>query len=58
MTSYQAITTARALMTDPGSSRGVMWFTYVPAIPYGVLLPDETALRDTSETAVNSRGIG
>jgi adenylate cyclase len=26
-----------------------MWFTYVYAIPYGVLLPDQTALRDTAE---------
>jgi adenylate cyclase len=45
----QAITTARALATDPGTLGGVMWFTYVPAIPYGVLLPDATALRDTAE---------
>ncbi|MFZ1175549.1 MAG: cyclase, partial [Mycobacterium sp.] len=45
----QAITTARALMTDPGTLGGVMWFTYVPAIPYGVLVPDATALRDTAE---------
>jgi adenylate cyclase len=26
-----------------------MWFTYIPAIPYGVLVPDETTLRDTAE---------
>ena len=45
----QAITTARALLTDPGTLGGVMWFTYVPAIPYGVLVPDATALRDTAE---------
>jgi adenylate cyclase len=45
----QAITTARALLADPGTLGGVMWFTYVPAIPYGVLLPDEAALRDTAE---------
>ena len=45
----QAIT-ARALLTDPGTIAGVMWFTYVHAIPYGVLLPDATALRDTAET--------
>jgi adenylate cyclase len=44
----QAIT-ARALMTDPATFGGVMWFTYVPAIPYGVLLPDTIALRHTAE---------
>ena len=45
----RSIATARALLTDPGTLGGVMWFTYVPAIPYGVLLPDATALRDTAE---------
>ncbi len=45
----QAITTARALLTDPGTLAGVMWFTYVYAIPYGVLAPGATALRDTAE---------
>jgi adenylate cyclase len=45
----QSITMARALMTDPGTHGGVMWFTYVYAIPYGVLLPDATALRHTAE---------
>jgi adenylate cyclase len=28
----------------------LVWFTYVTAIAYGVLLPDATALRDTAET--------
>ncbi|OBH71235.1 cyclase [Mycobacterium mantenii] len=45
----QAITTARALLTDPGSLGGVMWYTYAPAILHGVLLSDATALRDTEE---------
>src|SRR5262249_19701670 len=45
----QALTTASALATDPGTFGGVMWFTYIPAIPYGVLVPDATALRDTAE---------
>jgi adenylate cyclase len=45
----QSIATARALMTDPGTHGGVMWFTYVYAIPYGVLRPDATALRNTAE---------
>ncbi len=35
--------------TDPGSLAGVLWFTYVPAIPYGVLVPDAAILRDTAE---------
>jgi adenylate cyclase len=45
----RAIATARALMTDPGALGGVMWFTYVPAIMYGVLLSDEAALSGTAE---------
>jgi adenylate cyclase len=45
----QAISAARTLLTDPGSIGGVMWFTYVYAIPYGVLVPDMTALRETAE---------
>jgi adenylate cyclase len=45
----QSIATTRALMTDPGTYGGVIWFTYVYAITYGVLLPDATALRDTAE---------
>ncbi len=45
----QAIATARAVLNDAGSLGGVMWFTYVYAIAYGVLLPDVTALRDTAE---------
>jgi adenylate cyclase len=45
----QAIDAGRALMTDPGTLGAVMWFTYVPAIPYGVLTPDATVLRNTAE---------
>jgi adenylate cyclase len=45
---HQAITMARA--SDPITRAGVMWFTYVTAIGYGVLLPDATALRDTADT--------
>jgi adenylate cyclase len=45
----QAIATARAITTDPGTLAGVMWFTYVPTIPYGVLVPDATALRATAD---------
>jgi adenylate cyclase len=43
----QAVTMARAV--DPMTLAAVMWFTYITAIPYGVLLPDATALRDTAE---------
>jgi adenylate cyclase len=45
----QALATSSALATDPGTFGGVMWFTYVYAIAYGVLLPDATALCDTAE---------
>lgn len=45
----RAIATGRTLRADPGTICGILWFTYVPAIPYGVLLPDATVLRETSE---------
>lgn len=45
----QAIVTMRALLADPGTLGGVIWFTYVYAISYGVLLPGAEALRDTAE---------
>jgi adenylate cyclase len=45
----QSIATPRALMTDPATHGSAVWFTYVYAIPYGVLLPDAIALRDTAE---------
>jgi adenylate cyclase len=44
---HQAIEMARA--SDPMTLAGVAWFTHVTAIPYGVLLPDAAALRDTAE---------
>jgi adenylate cyclase len=44
---HQAIAVARA--SDSITLAGVMWFTYVTAIPYGVSLPDATALRDTAD---------
>jgi adenylate cyclase len=40
---------AMARAADPISLAGVIYYTYVHAIPYGVLLPDATALRDTAE---------
>jgi adenylate cyclase len=45
---HEAAGMARAV--DPITRAGVMWFTYVHAIPNGVLLADATALRDTAET--------
>jgi adenylate cyclase len=45
---HQAVAMARA--ADPTTLAGVMWFTYVIAIPYGALLPDATTLRDTADT--------
>jgi adenylate cyclase len=43
----QAVAMARAV--DPISLAGVIYYTYVPAIPSGALLPDATALRDTGD---------
>jgi adenylate cyclase len=45
---HQAIAMARAV--DPITRAAVMWHTHITAIPYGVLLPDATALRDTADT--------
>ena len=43
----QAVAMARA--ADPISLAGVIYYTYVLAIPGGVLLPDATALRETAD---------
>jgi len=43
----QAVAMARAV--DPISLAGVIYYTYVPAIPSGALLPDATAVRDTGD---------
>ena len=43
-----AVEMTRAL--DPQMRAGVLWWTYIVAIPSGVLLPDATALRETAET--------
>ena len=42
--------TAIAQNVNPLTRQAVTFYTYVLAIPYGVLLPDATALRDTAET--------
>jgi adenylate cyclase len=44
----QAVAMARAV--DPTTLSGVMYCTYAFAIPYGAVLPDATALRDTADT--------
>src|SRR6201997_2406613 len=43
----QAVAIARA--ADPVTLAGVIYYTYVLAIPYGALLPDATALRETAD---------
>jgi adenylate cyclase len=53
---HQAVAMARAY--DPISLAGVMWFTYVIAIPCGALLPDATTLRDTAELLVTAEQSG
>jgi len=53
---HQAIAMARAV--DPTTLAGVMWFTYVIAIPSGALLPDATTLRDTAELLVMAEQSG
>ena len=45
---HKAIAMARGF--DPMTLQAVNYYMYVLAIPYGVLLPDATALRDTAET--------
>ena len=45
---HQAIAMGRGV-PDLSVLAGAMWFSYVIAIPFGVLLPDATALRDTGE---------
>lgn len=45
---HRAVTTAGAF--DALTVAGVTWFTYATAIPYGVLMPDARALRDTANT--------
>jgi adenylate cyclase len=52
----QAFAMARGV--DPITLAGVMWFTYVHAIPNGVLLPDATTLRDTYELLVMAEQSG
>ena len=42
--------TAIAQNYNPLTRQAVTFYTYVFTIPYGVLLPDDTALRETAET--------
>jgi adenylate cyclase len=53
---HEAAGMARAV--DPITRAGVMWFTYVHAIPNGVLLADATALRDTADTLATAEQSG
>jgi adenylate cyclase len=47
---------ARAV--DPSTLAAVMWFTHIIVIPYGVLLPDATALRDTADALATAEQSG
>jgi adenylate cyclase len=53
---HQAIAMAHGV--DPATLGGVMWSTYVIAIPNGALLPDATAMRDTAELLVMAEQSG
>jgi adenylate cyclase len=53
---HQAIATASAV--DPMTLATVMWYTYVPAIAYDVLLPDATILRGTAELLALAKQSG
>jgi adenylate cyclase len=53
---HDAVATAGAL--DALTMPVVTWFKYATAIPYGVLLPDARALRDTAETLALAKRSG
>jgi adenylate cyclase len=55
---HEAMAMARERAGDPTILAGVMWFTYPHAIPYGVLLPDATAVRDTAEFLAMAEQFG
>jgi adenylate cyclase len=52
----QAVAMARA--ADPVSLAGVIYYTYVLAIPGGALLPDATALRETADALASAERSG
>jgi adenylate cyclase len=52
----QALAMTRAI--DAMTLAAVRWFSYVVAIPYGMLLPDASALPDTAETLAVARQSG
>jgi len=47
-----------ARASDSITLAGVIWFTHVTAIPYGVLLPDAATLRDTAEAVALAEQSG
>jgi adenylate cyclase len=49
---------AMAKASYPTMLSGMMWRKYVFGIPYGVLLPDQTALRDTAEALATAEKSG
>jgi len=54
----EAMSMARERASDPTILAGVMWFTYLHGIPYGVLAADATALRDTAEFSLMAEQFG
>jgi adenylate cyclase len=54
----EAMAMARERAADPTILAGVLWSTYPHAIPYGVLLPDATAVRDTAEFLAMAEQFG
>ena len=56
---HEAIATARDLIGgDPNFRTGVMWYTYITAIPHGQMLPGATAVKDTAETLAMAEQSG
>jgi adenylate cyclase len=53
---HEAVAMARTV--DPITRAGVVQFMYFTAIPYGVLLPDATALRDTADSLTAAEQSG
>jgi adenylate cyclase len=54
----ESMAMARERAGDPTILAGVMWLTYPHAIPYGVLLPDATAVHDTAEFLAMAEQFG
>jgi len=49
---------AMARMADPGSFANVVAWNYLPGIPYGVLRPDDRAVRESEDALQNAERSG